>query len=252
MRGLQGKVCVVAGAGKRVGIGAAVCARLAEEGARVVVSDIDGAAAEETVGRLVAAGAEAMAVTADVSDEAQVDELVARTCRRFGGLDAFHFNAAALHLTDRDTDPLGIDMDLYDETMQVNLRGAMLCTRAALPAILERGGGSIVYTGSGAAYNGAPVRVAYAMSKTALSALARNVAAAYGKRGVRANVVSPGLVVMPKMTEATIESARQRTHAPRLGKPEDIANMVTMLFSADGEWVTGQTISVNGGIYMRP
>lgn len=253
MRGLKGEVVIVAGGGS--GIGEATATRLAEEGARVVVGDINVPAAESVAAQITEAGGQAISLGVDVANEIEVNAIVAETVKRFGGLDHFHFNAAALHLTGNDTDPLDIEMSLYDETMNVNLRGAMLCTRAALPRMLEGGGGAMVYTGSGAAYVGDPVRVSYAISKTGLSALARNIASRYGQQGIRANVVSPGPVVtdayMANATEERLAQTRKRIRSKRLGKPEDIAAAVTFLMSEDGEWINGQLISVNGGAILR-
>ncbi len=253
MRGLAGKVAVIAGGA--TGIGAASARRLAEEGASVVVGDIKGETAERTANEIVKSGGRAVGHAFDVGDDASVAALVKRAVDVFGGLDHIHCNAAAVELSKIDTDALDISLELFDDTIKYNLRGHLLCTRHAIPEMLRRGGGAIIYTGSGAAYVGDPVRVAYAISKNGLHALMRSVASRWGKQGVRANVVSPGLVMSETVKrDISLENqaiSLEKCKSPRLGKPDDIAAMVAMLMSNDGEWVNGQVISVNGGFYMR-
>jgi NAD(P)-dependent dehydrogenase (short-subunit alcohol dehydrogenase family) len=253
MRGLQGKVAVIAGGG--TGIGAATAQRLAEEGVAVAIGDINIDAAQAVAARIVAAGGKAIAVKFDVSDDASVKALVAAAVETYGGIDLMHANAADLSLCLSDTDAVDVSLDLFDRTIEVNLRGQLLCTRHAIPALLKRGGGAIVYTSSGAAYVGEPVRVSYAISKSGINALMRHVASRWGKDGIRSNAIAPGLVMtdnalqnMPKETQDhMIEIGR----SPRLGRPADIASMVAMLMSDDGDWINGQVLSVDGGITMR-
>jgi NAD(P)-dependent dehydrogenase (short-subunit alcohol dehydrogenase family) len=253
MRGLNGKVAVIAGGA--TGIGAATSVRLAEEGVRVVVGDIDIATTEALVAKITSAGGKAIAVKFDVSDDASVKNLVDIAVETYGGIDLMHANAADLSLCLTDTDAVDVSLDLWDRTMAVNLRGHLLCTRHAIPALLKRGGGAIVYTSSGAAYVGEPERVAYAVSKSGINALMRHVASRWGKEGIRANAIAPGLVMtdaalenMPKEAQDDILS---RGRHVRLGRPSDIASTVALLMSDDGEWINGQVISVDGGITMR-
>jgi NAD(P)-dependent dehydrogenase (short-subunit alcohol dehydrogenase family) len=146
-------------------------------------------------------------------------------------------------------------LDLFDHTIAVDLRGHLLCTRHALPHLLERGGGAIVYTSSAAAFVGEPLRPSYAMAKSGVNALARHVASAWGKQGIRANCVAPGLVlhgeVAARSSEELRSSAFKRGRSNRMGTPEDVAAMVTMLLSDDASWVNGQVISVDGGSTIR-
>ena len=253
MRGLKGKVAVIAGGG--TGIGAATAVRLAEEGVSVVVGDIAIKAAENIVAKITAAGGTAIAVNFDVSNDASVGNLVKTAVETYGGIDLMHANAADLSLCMNDTDAVDLSLEIWDQTMAVNLRGHLLCTRHAIPALLKRGGGAIVYTSSGAAYVGEPVRVAYAVSKSAINALMRHVASRWGKEGIRSNAIAPGLV----MTDAALENMPKERQADmlalgrstRLGRPADIASTVAMLMSDDGEWINGQVISVDGGITLR-
>ena len=255
MRGLTGKVAVVAGGAG--GIGTATCIRLGEEGASVVVGDVDGAAAEDVASRIRAAGGNAVASAADISEGAQVEDLVQRALKEFGGLDVVHANAADLSadIIGRDSDIVDISMEVFDRTVAVNLRGHVLCARHAVPAMLERGGGALVFTSSAAAYVGEPERPAYAITKSGITALVRHVASKWGKQGIRANAIAPGLVLTPTVQEGLEPQFRERVlrmgRSSRLGRPDDIAAMVAYLGSADGEWINGQVISVDGGALMR-
>lgn len=253
MRRLEGKVLIVAGGGS--GIGAAVAQRLAQEGAAVVVGDLNAAAAEAVAASIVASGGRASGIGCDIADETAANALVAAAVRDHGGLDGIHVNAADMQAIRSDGDALQLDLAVFDRTLAVNLRGHLLCTRAALPELLKRGGGAIVYTSSGAADMGEPTRLSYAVSKSGLHALMRHVASRWGKQGIRANAVAPGLVITEQLREHFPENLRQATLAitrsPRLGASEDIAAMVAMLMSADGEWINGQVIGVDGGAMFR-
>ena len=255
MRGLQDKVAVVAGGAG--GIGTATSLRLGEEGARVVVGDLNEAAAKDVADRITKAGGTAIAVPFDISDEDSVRALVGAAVDTFGGVDVCHANAADLSVPVimGDTDALSIDLAIWDRTMQVNLRGFLLCTRHAIPSMLERGGGAIVYTSSAASFVGEPARPAYAAAKSGVNALMRHVASKYGKQHVRANAIAPGLVVSDEMSEVIPEDLQKRTlrgtRSWRLGHPRDIAAMVAFLLSDDGEWINGQVISVDGGVTLR-
>ena len=251
MQRLKDKVAVVAGAG---GIGGATAIRLAQEGCRVVLGDKAPAAAETVVREIVAAGGEAIAVTYDQADEASVAALIEAAVAAYGRLDGLHANAYDAPRLARDTDAMSIALDDFDATLDVNLRGYLLLTRSALPHLLKTRG-AIVYTSSGAAYAGEPVRLAYAVAKAGINALMRHVASKWGKEGVRANSICPGLVltesVLARNSDERIAGMLAAHRSWRLGKPEDIAGMVAMLLSPDGEWINGQAISVVGGISMR-
>jgi len=146
-------------------------------------------------------------------------------------------------------------MAIFDRTVAIDLRGHVLCTRHALPEILKRGGGAIVYTGSGAAYAGEPTRIGYAVAKAGVHALMRHVASRWGKEGIRSNAIAPGLVMtdnaLTNMPKERQEEMLAIGRSVRLGRPADIASTVAMLMSDDGDWINGQVISVDGGITMR-
>lgn len=256
MRGLAGKVAVLAGAGS--GIGAATAARLAAEGMRVVVGDINADGAEATVASITARGGEARAVVFDIASEDSVGALFAAADAAYGGLDAL-FNVAA-DLSEgtirRDTDAVDIDLAVWDRTFAVNLRGFLLTTREAVPRLVARGGGSIVMTSSGAAFAGEAERPAYAAAKAAVCALTRHVASRWGKDNIRCNAVAPGLVLTDAVRSGPHFEDLQKlvlrgVRSTRLGEPDDIAAMVAYLFSDDAAWINGQVYGVDGGTILR-
>ena len=255
MRGLNDKVAIVAGGAG--GIGTATSVRLGEEGVSVVVGDLDPDAARAVASRITDAGGRAVGVGVDISDEGAVNEMVAVAVATFGGLDILHANAADLSAgtLGRDSNALDLPLEAFDRAVAVNLRGHLLCTRAAIPEILKRGGGALVYTSSGAAFMGEPERPSYAMSKSGLNALVRHVASKWGRKHIRANAVAPGLVLTdgPRsvLSEEFMKMALRGTRSWRLGEPEDIAAMVAFLVSSDGEWINGQVLSVDGGASLR-
>jgi len=253
MRGLKDKVIVVAGGG--TGLGAATAQRLAEEGAKVVIGDLSAEKAQQVAARLESLGACALGIPFDMVVDDSVRALIAVAVQHFGGLDGVHVNAADISILKSDTDAETLPMEVFDRTLAVNLRGHLLCTRHALPEILKRGGGSLVYTSSAAAFMGEPERLAYAVSKNGLHGILRHVATRWGKHGVRANAVAPGLVTTdPERHPLTGEQRAAVlgiTRSGRLGEPRDIAAAVAFLMSDDGEWINGQVMSVDGGVTMR-
>jgi NAD(P)-dependent dehydrogenase (short-subunit alcohol dehydrogenase family) len=211
----------------------------------------------EVADGITSEGGRALAVHMDVSDETSVADLFKSTIDHFGGVDSVHANAADLSpaTIGGDTDAVSIEMDTFDHILAVNLRGHVLCTRYAVPALLDRGGGSLVYTASAAAFLGESTRPAYAITKAGICALVRHVASKWGKDRIRANAIAPGLVVTPMIAavgaEEILARSLRHTRSWRLGDPADIAAMVTHLMSDEGEWINGQVISVDGGTVLR-
>lgn len=247
---------LVAGAG---GIGAGIARGLANDGATVVLGDIRYDAAAEVVEEIVARGGTAVATALDGADETSARAITELAVSRFGGLDGVHINFAYLdnaRPSGMSTDLLGQDLEQYDEAMRVNARGYLVCTRQVIPALLARGGGSIVYTATNSIYNGAADLLGYAMSKAPILPLMRHVATRYGPEGIRANAISPGLIVHSGLEAALSEAelADYASAAPikRLGRPNNIAAVSAMLMSDDGDFITGQVIAVDGGAFMRP
>jgi NAD(P)-dependent dehydrogenase (short-subunit alcohol dehydrogenase family) len=250
---LKDKVIVVAGAG---GIGSGLARRYAAEGAAVVVGDLDEYGARTLATEIVESGGRAAGTHLDGGEDASIKALVDLAISNFGGLDGFHANYACFKDGESGEDILGLPMEVYDEVMDVNARGFVLCTRHALPHMLARGGGSMVYTTTGGAYQGEPVRCAYAMSKSAVHALVRHVARRFGPQGIRANAIAPGVIAHGRFHEALPEevkaSLKETNLVKTFGKPEDIAAMGALLMADEGSFITGQVISVDGGGLMRP
>lgn len=252
MTAMNGKVAVVVGGG---GIGGATARRLAAAGASVVVGDLHPDNARAIADAIADTGGQAMGLACDISSEASVAALFDAACDRFGGIDLLHANAADLGVIFEDSNAVDVDLEVFDRTIAVNLRGYLLCTRLAIPRMLQRGGGAIVYTSSGAAFVGEPERPCYGMAKAGVNALMRHVASRWGSQGIRANAVAPGLVLTENnrktMPEALMAQALKGTRSTRIGEPDDIAAMVCMLLSGDSAWVNGQVISVDGGSTLR-
>lgn len=252
MHRLAGRTILIAGSGS---IGSELCRRYANEGARVVIGDISLDAASTVSEQIRQQGGKAVATRLDGAEETSIAAAVALARDKFSGLDGLHVNYATFADEGRNNeDVLDLPLEAFDRTLRVDVRGYFLCTRIALPAILARGGGSILYTGSGGAYMGEPTRVAYAMSKLACHALMRHVARKFGHLGVRANCVSPGITPHSKwdhLGPEFIEWAQTLGVLNRLGRPQDIAAMSALLMSEEGSFVTGQVICVDGGLTMR-
>jgi NAD(P)-dependent dehydrogenase (short-subunit alcohol dehydrogenase family) len=246
-------VALVTGAGS--GIGAACARRLAQEGATVVVTDLDGARADAVAKSIGDAGANAVALALDVADEHDVARAVAETVRLLGPVTVLVNNAAATDLSGsgRDGDVLSMDVEVWDRTMAVNLRGAMLLCRAVLPGMIGAGGGAVVNVSSGSAHAAEHTRPAYAASKAGLEALTRSVATAYGPRGVRCNAIAPGLTLTetvrgPGRGLEKLRAVFQRHTPSPLGDADEVARVVAFLASGAARYVNGVVVPVDGGL----
>jgi NAD(P)-dependent dehydrogenase (short-subunit alcohol dehydrogenase family) len=249
---LHGRSAIVTGAAS--GIGRASALRLAAEGARVAIADIDEAGAKTVAGEIEAAGGRAIAIRTDVCDETAIAKLISQTLAAFGKLDILHNNAAALGNASVGADFAieDLEVEVWDRTMAVNVRSVMLGCKHAIPHMVEAGGGSIINTSSGAALAGSLTGAAYASSKAAVNTFTLCVAAQYGKRGVRCNAILPGLIMTPAvdlgMGPAEVSMLLDHHLTPQAGQPEDIAGMVAYLASDEARYVTAQLIRVDGGI----
>jgi NAD(P)-dependent dehydrogenase (short-subunit alcohol dehydrogenase family) len=254
VRGLTGKVVVVLGGA--TGLGAATAARIAAEGSSVVIGDIAEDAARRTAAEIVEAGGEAVVVAADLADVQSVADLMRAAEAAYGGIDGLFNVGADMGTLRADTDVVNIDLDVWDRVMTVNLRGYVAAMKHAIPKMLNRGGGSIVNMSSAAAFQGEPVRPAYATAKAGIGALTRHVASRWGKEGIRCNAVAPGFTATDTIRSAPqwpdLEaSALKRIRSTRVGQPGDVASLVAFLLSDEGEWINGQVVNVDGGTILR-
>jgi NAD(P)-dependent dehydrogenase (short-subunit alcohol dehydrogenase family) len=246
---LTGKVAIVAGGAGN--IGTACSLRLAEAGAAVLVFDIPKAPVQQRVDEITAAGGRAVGYQGDISKEADVIEMTSLCLREFGRIDTLVNVAANLELVAKDRDLTTMEASYWDEVMAVNLRGPMLTCKHALPAMLAQGAGSIVNFTSSAAFAGDMGLTAYASSKAAQLGLTTSIATAYGRRGIRCNVISPsGVWNEERNARAGAERLKQFadcTLTPRLGVPDDVGHLVVYLASDKSSYITGQTLHVDGG-----
>jgi NAD(P)-dependent dehydrogenase (short-subunit alcohol dehydrogenase family) len=259
---LSGKVAVIAGGAN--GIGRATSALFAREGAKVVIADRDEAAGAALAAELTGEGREAVSIGADLSREEEVAAVVRTAQERFGGVDILvHCVGIAAAGSVADTEP-----ERWQRVLDVNLASVYLCCRAAIPAMLRRGGGSIVNVASVQGLYGFPHYAAYAASKAGIIGLSRQVAVDYGPRGIRCNTISPG-AIETKLGEnsARLEPHLTKDPSPpeepeparagrtafflRAGQPEDIAFAALYLASDEAKHVTGHNLVVDGGASSR-
>ena len=243
---MTGKVALVTGASR--GIGRAVAERLAKDGARVVVNFARNTeAAQETVAAIQAEGGEAVAEQADLSQAAEVTRLFDAVTDRFGRLDVLVNNAGVYEARPLDR----VDEDHFTGLFDINVLAVLLASREAARRIGD-GGGRIINLSSGAARAAVPGGSVYAASKAAVEALTRCHAAELGPRGITVNAVAPGFTESDMLDMALPSEARGMmiglTALGRLGRPEDIADVVAFLASDDARWITGEVIGANGGL----
>lgn len=246
---LKGRTAIVTGAGQ--GMGRAVARALAERGARVVANDVDAGKAERAARELHDRGAEALAIQADVTDAAAVRSMVERTIERFGGVQILVNNAGTL----RPTKVIDIEEAEWDLVIEVNLKGTFLCSQAVLPAMQEARWGRIVNFSSTAGKNISTVGGAhYTAAKAGILGFTRHLAKEVAEHGITVNAVCPGLIDT-EMVRSTISDARTRAYAesfpiPRLGEPEEVAELVAFLASDRAAYITGASLDINGGDLM--
>jgi NAD(P)-dependent dehydrogenase (short-subunit alcohol dehydrogenase family) len=247
---LDGKVAIVTGAAG--GIGSETVTALCEAGARVVLTDLPDTPLDDVRAKLAADGHEVSAKPADITDESSVRDLVAFAADSYGRIDILDNNAGATGFVGRDNNVTDMDVAVWDQIAAINARGPMLMCKHVIPVMISGGGGSVVNISSGQSLIGDLTNLAYASGKAAVNALTRHLATAYGPSGVRVNAIAPGLIVRPGAEDMLPKPIADLFVAnclvPRLGRPRDIADVVVFLASDMAAYVTGQVISVDGGI----
>lgn len=245
-RSLNGKVAVVTGAGS--GIGRAIAVRLAEDTARIAIWDINGDGAAETAQMVEAAGGTAIAVTVDCSDKAAIKDAADRTRAAFDPVAILINNAGIAPFTPF----LDIDDALFDTVIRINLRGPYLVTKEVLPDMLAAGWGRVVNITSSSVQTGSPAQGHYVSAKGGLMGMTKALALEFAASGVTFNMVPPGFIDTPMLRAAPIDADAFAQTLPmkRIGQPEDIAAACAYLASEEASYITGQTISTNGGRYM--
>ena len=245
---LSGKIALVTGAGKN--IGRAIALSLARDGATVAVNGrSDAAAVDEVVATIRAAGGTAMVAMADVADRDQARALAERIAGELGGIDILVSNAGLR----RQTRYLDISLDEWREIMSVALDGAFFLSQAAIPHMLARGGGSIIAMSGMSNHVGTPNRAHVSASKAALEGLMRSLAVEFGGQNIRANCIAPGAIDTVRGASAGVlpnTLTLEGTPLGRRGTVDEIAGMVRLLAGPEGAYITGQTLHVNGGVYL--
>lgn len=244
---LQGKVAIVTGGGG--GIGSAVVRRMVSEGARVAVADVFMDSAKAAAEPL---GDAALAVQFDALVPASIEAMVEAAVSHFGRLDILHNNAA---MTDPakhplDTDAVTIPVDIWDEIIDINLRGYMLGCKYAIPHMVKGGGGSIINTASNSGTAGDLARIAYGASKGAIITMTKYIATQHGRQNIRCNSVAPGVVLteaLDKTVPGLKDIIKRHILTPEFGTPNDIAALVAFLASDESRYITGENISISGG-----
>ena len=247
MNKLSGQVAIITGAAS--GIGRSTAELFAQEGAKVIVADVNEALGQETADQIEANGGTARFITTDVGSADSVQTLVKTVLDEFDRIDILHNNAYWAP----NFRPLGdTTLEEWDRTIAVSLTGVFLGCKYVLPTMLERGKGVIVNTASAAAISASPMFAAYMAAKGGVVQLTRSVAYDYGKSGIRCNAICPGLVETPATQPVLDDPERRAWLMSKLllsytGKPEDIAKAALFLATDDSRYMTGQTLVIDGG-----
>ena len=246
---LKDKVAVVTGGG--AGVGEAIALRYAQEGARVVVAEIVPSRGQAVLEAIQKSGGEAMFVPTDVSSEEQVKKLAETVLQRFGRIDILVNNAAIL-IAHGDTRAHELTNEVWDRTLNTNLRGYWLCVKYTIPSMLSQGKGVIIFVASRTGMRGFTGLAAYSASKGGVFALMRSVAADYARNGIRVNAIVPGTMDTPMNAEEFSDPEARKKYIPRipagrLGVGSDLAGMAVLLASEEASFCIGGVYMVDGG-----
>jgi 2-hydroxycyclohexanecarboxyl-CoA dehydrogenase len=247
MRGLQNKVVVITGAGR--GMGASIAERLAAEGALVAVTDVDEKSALATAEALEGAAGFRL----DITNAAEVDARIPEIAAALGPIDALVNNAG----WDRLAPFLETDEDLWDRVIDINLRGPIRMTKAVLPQMVERRSGRIVNISSDAGRVGSTGEAVYSACKAGIIGFGKTIAREMARHNITVNAICPGPTATPLLesmvgegNDKLIDSLKRGIPMRRLGEPEDVAGVVAFIVSEEASFITGQTLSVSGGLTM--
>ncbi|HZS69188.1 MAG TPA: 3-oxoacyl-ACP reductase family protein [Burkholderiales bacterium] len=249
MKRLEGRVAIVTGAGH--GLGKAYARRLAAEGAAVVIAELDAAAGER-----VAAEVGGLAVRTDVADEASCQEMARRAVERYGRIDVLVNNAAIFATIPMSRAPFDqVEPAEWDRMMAVNLRGPWLACRAVIPQMRKQRYGKIINISSGTALKGAATRIHYVTSKAGIIGFTRTLAMEVGKDNICVNCIAPGSTLSEENADEALikyrQSAASTRALQRMQRPEDLVGAVAFFASSDSDFITGQTLVVDGGAHMH-
>ncbi len=251
---LENRVAIITGGGH--GIGRAYALRFAQEGAKVVIAELDATAADRVAKEITSQGGEALAAPTDVTSEEATQAMAHRTVDRFGQIDILLNNAAFFA-----TIPINrgyiedISIEEFDRVMAVNVKGIFLCCRAVLPYMKQRRYGKIINISSSVVFSGPPGRIHYNASKGAVVAFTRTLAREVGDYNISVNAIAPGSTLSEENPTEEIKQMRQAGVGGRAFKrvqtPDDLVGTAVFLASSEADFITGQTISVDGGLVMR-
>ncbi|WP_446731423.1 SDR family oxidoreductase [Pseudomonas sp. PSKL.D1] len=246
---LAGRRVLVTGGAR--GLGYAFAQAIAQAGARVVIADVLAGRVQQAACELSGMGLDVSGVSLDLASPESIDACIERTVKRLGGLDGLVNNASITNSGGKSCEEL--DIETWDQVMQVNVRGTWLMTRAALPALRESGRGAVINLASDTPLWGAPNLLAYVASKGAVIAMTRSLARELGSSNITVNAIAPGLVLVE--ATAYVPEARHRLYTeqraiqrPQL--PDDVSGAVLFALSDLSRFITGQTLPVNGGFVM--
>ena len=244
---LKGKVALITGAAQ--GIGKSIALLLAQNGANIVVSDINLERAEETAREIESIGSKAMAVKVDVANLKEVEQMVEAVLEKFGKIDILVNNAGIT----RDKLILRMTEEDWDAVLNVNLKGTFNCTKVVVRHMAKQRSGKIVSIASVVGEMGNAGQANYSASKAGVIGLTKTIAREFAQRRINVNAIAPGYIETP-MTEVLAEKVKEELKRlipmERLGKPEDVAQAALFLVSEESNYITGHVLSVNGGIYM--
>lgn len=247
MSELSGRIAIVTGSGK--GIGHRIALDLAARGATVVTNDVTGCCADDTLEEIRQMGGDGLAITADVSDAAQVEDLVKTVLDTYGQIDILVNNAG----TTRDNLIVRMDEDDWDLILRVNLKSAWLCSKAVIRPMMRKKYGRIVNISSASGIMGQAGQTNYSASKAGMLGMTRALAREVASRGITVNAVAPGFVqtaLVEKMPQDILEELTRLIPVGRTGQVEDVAYAVAFLASDQASYITGQVLSVDGGLVM--